>query len=90
MLPNGPEMAVAILAVAVNATCAPMNPAYGFEEFCRYLADLRPVALITEAGIEYTILDDYHFRNAGLREEELHSYYLTEDEGRRGNAESEA
>lgn len=37
---------------------------------------------ITQAGIEYTILDDYHFRNAGLRDDELHGYYLSEDEGR--------
>jgi len=37
---------------------------------------------IAQAGIEYTILDDYHFRNAGLREDQLHGYYLTEDEGR--------
>lgn len=37
---------------------------------------------ITQAGIEYTILDDFHFRNAGLRDDELHGYYLTEDEGR--------
>ena len=37
---------------------------------------------IAEAGIEYTVLDDYHFRNAGLRDDELHGYYLGEDEGR--------
>ena len=37
---------------------------------------------ITQAGIEYTILDDFHFRNAGLRDDELHGYYLSEDEGR--------
>lgn len=37
---------------------------------------------ITAAGIEYTILDDFHFRCAGLREEELYGYYLSEDEGR--------
>lgn len=37
---------------------------------------------IAAAGIEYTILDDYHFKNAGLREDELCGYYLTEDEGR--------
>ena len=29
VLPNGPEMAVAILTVAASAACAPMNPAYG-------------------------------------------------------------
>src|SRR5262245_10144385 len=37
---------------------------------------------ITQAGIEYTILDDFHFRSAGLREDELCGYYLSEDEGR--------
>jgi alpha-amylase len=37
---------------------------------------------ITQAGIEYTILDDFHFRSAGLREDELYGYYLSEDEGR--------
>jgi len=34
------------------------------------------------AGIEYTFLDDFHFKNAGLTEEQLHGYYLTEDEGK--------
>jgi acyl-CoA synthetase (AMP-forming)/AMP-acid ligase II len=52
VLPNGPEMAVAILAVAANASCAPMNPAYQAEELDGYFADLRPRALITQAGIE--------------------------------------
>jgi acyl-CoA synthetase (AMP-forming)/AMP-acid ligase II len=52
VLPNGPEMAVAILAVASNAACAPMNPAYGVEELDRYFADLQPRALITQAGID--------------------------------------
>ena len=37
---------------------------------------------ITRAGIEYTVLDDYHFKQSGLRDEELHGYFLTEDEGR--------
>jgi acyl-CoA synthetase (AMP-forming)/AMP-acid ligase II len=52
VLPNGPEMAVVILAVAAIAACAPMNPAYGSEELDRYFADLRPRALITLAGID--------------------------------------
>jgi alpha-amylase/alpha-mannosidase (GH57 family) len=34
------------------------------------------------AGIEYTFLDDYHFKNAGFTDEQLHGYYLTEDEGK--------
>ena len=36
---------------------------------------------IVKAGIGYTILDDYHFKCAGLTDEQLYSYYLTEDEG---------
>jgi len=37
---------------------------------------------LVEAGIEYTILDDFHFKCAGLNESQLHGYLLTEDEGR--------
>src|SRR2546427_11089062 len=44
VLPNGPEMAVAFLAVAAGATCVPLNPAYGISEFDFYLTDLRPKA----------------------------------------------
>ena len=36
---------------------------------------------LVAAGIRYTMLDDFHFKNAGLSEDELHGYYLTEDEG---------
>jgi acyl-CoA synthetase (AMP-forming)/AMP-acid ligase II len=52
VLPNGPEMAVAILSVAASATCVPMNPAYRTEELDRFFADLRPRALIAQAGID--------------------------------------
>ena len=48
VLPNGPELGVAILAVAASATCAPLNPAYGAEELDRYFADLRLRAVITQ------------------------------------------
>jgi acyl-CoA synthetase (AMP-forming)/AMP-acid ligase II/acyl carrier protein len=51
-LPTGPEAAVAILAAAASATCAPVNPAYQAEELERYFADLRPDALLTQAGID--------------------------------------
>jgi len=37
---------------------------------------------ITAAGIEYTIVDDFHFKGAGLAADDLHGYYITEDEGR--------
>ncbi len=37
---------------------------------------------LAEANIKYTVLDDFHFRNAGLTTEQLHGYYITEDNGR--------
>lgn len=40
------------------------------------------VSDIAGAGIEYTVLDDYHFRQAGLEENQLFGYYLSEDDGK--------
>src|SRR5687768_2114073 len=40
------------------------------------------VSDLAEAGIQYTVLDDFHFRNAGLTAAQLYGYYVTEDEGR--------
>ncbi|MEK6249058.1 MAG: DUF1925 domain-containing protein, partial [Planctomycetales bacterium] len=37
---------------------------------------------LAEAGIRYTLLDDFHFKNGGLTDEQLFGYYLTEDDGR--------
>src|SRR5205823_4460796 len=52
VLPQGPEMAVACLAVAAGATCAPLNPAYSTDEFDFYLTALRPKALLIEQGMD--------------------------------------
>jgi acyl-CoA synthetase (AMP-forming)/AMP-acid ligase II len=52
VLPNGPELPVAILAVAASAVCAPVNPAFGTAELEAYFADLHPRALITQVGID--------------------------------------
>ncbi len=46
VLPNGPEMATAFLAVASCAACAPLNPAYQAAEFRFYLQDLGARALM--------------------------------------------
>ena len=40
------------------------------------------VSAIAEAGIEYTVLDDFHFQRAGCPEDDVFGYYLTEDDGR--------
>lgn len=37
---------------------------------------------VVDAGVRYTVLDDFHFRAAGLRDHQLTGYYLTEDDGR--------
>lgn len=36
---------------------------------------------VAAAGISYTLLDDFHFQNAGLTSEQLYGHYVTEDEG---------
>ncbi len=36
---------------------------------------------LAEAGIQYSVLDDFHFRGAGLTGDQLHGYYVTEDNG---------
>ena len=46
LLPNGPEMAVAFLAVSSVAACAPLNPAYSQAELDFYLSDLRASAVV--------------------------------------------
>jgi alpha-amylase len=35
-----------------------------------------------DADIQYTVLDDFHFKNAGLDDEQLDGYFITEDSGR--------
>jgi acyl-CoA synthetase (AMP-forming)/AMP-acid ligase II len=57
VLPNGPEMATAFLAIATGATAAPLNPAYRAEEFKFYLEDLNACALIVEENSESPALD---------------------------------
>lgn len=37
---------------------------------------------VADGGIEYTIVDDSHFKSAGFTTEELYGYFLTEDQGR--------
>jgi acyl-CoA synthetase (AMP-forming)/AMP-acid ligase II len=50
VLPNGPDIAAAFIAVASAATAAPLNPAYRADEFEFYLTDLRAKAVVVERG----------------------------------------
>jgi amino acid adenylation domain-containing protein len=49
-LGSGPEAAVAAIAVASAATCAPLNPGYREGEFAFSLADLNSKALLAPQG----------------------------------------
>ena len=58
---------------------------FGFEAKGMWLAERvwEPslASVISRAGVEYTVVDDSHFKSAGLLEDELLGYYLTEDQG---------
>jgi acyl-CoA synthetase (AMP-forming)/AMP-acid ligase II len=49
-LPNGPELAVSLLAAFLAGRCAPLNPAYTDREFEFYLSDLNAQVLLVPAG----------------------------------------
>jgi alpha-amylase len=38
-------------------------------------------SIIKKAGLEYLVVDDYHFLKVGLRKDQLGGYYTTEDQG---------
>lgn len=50
VLPNGPEIATAFVAIASGATAAPLNPGYRADEFEFYMADIAAKALVVEEG----------------------------------------
>ena len=37
--------------------------------------------VLRESGVEYTIVDDAHFKYAGLKEDQLTGYFVTEEQG---------
>ena len=56
VLPNGPEMATAFLAVSCCATCAPLDPGGRAEEFDFYLSDLGVRAVIVSADVDSPVV----------------------------------
>ncbi len=52
VLPNGPEMAAAFVAVSQAAVTAPLNPGYRQEEFAFYLSDLKAKAIVLAEGYD--------------------------------------
>jgi len=52
VLPNGPEMAAAFVAIGCGATTAPLNPGYREEEYNFYISDLNAKALVVTADYD--------------------------------------
>ena len=52
VLPNGPEMAVAFLAAAAGAVCAPLDPTLQASEFKFRLSDLRAKVILIGTGLD--------------------------------------
>jgi acyl-CoA synthetase (AMP-forming)/AMP-acid ligase II len=52
VLGNGPELAALFVCICAGAAAAPLNPGYRAEEFEFYLGDLKPKALVVEAGVD--------------------------------------
>ena len=52
VLPAGPELATAFLAVSSIATAVPLNPTYRESEFDFYFSDLEPQALIVTSVVD--------------------------------------
>jgi acyl-CoA synthetase (AMP-forming)/AMP-acid ligase II/acyl carrier protein/NRPS condensation-like uncharacterized protein len=50
-LPDGPEAAVATIAVAAGAVCVPLNPGFTDDEYQRYFGELHLAALLTSADL---------------------------------------
>ncbi len=68
VLPNGPAMAAAFVAVAAGATCAPLNPSYRAEEFDFYLSDLNARALMIAADMDSPAREVARKRNVPIFE----------------------
>jgi acyl-CoA synthetase (AMP-forming)/AMP-acid ligase II/aryl carrier-like protein len=51
-MPNGPDAAATIIAVAASAVCVPLNPGFTADEWQRYFGDLRLSALLTRADTD--------------------------------------
>jgi acyl-CoA synthetase (AMP-forming)/AMP-acid ligase II/acyl carrier protein len=49
VLPDGPEAAVAMVAVAAGAVCVPLNPGFTYNEYQRYFGELHLALLLTHA-----------------------------------------
>src|SRR6056300_2000699 len=57
VLPNGPEMATAFLAISSYMSAAPLNPSYKLNEYEFYLEDLKPKIVIVEKNSSNPVVE---------------------------------
>jgi acyl-CoA synthetase (AMP-forming)/AMP-acid ligase II/thioesterase domain-containing protein len=70
LVENGPEAAIASLAIASAAAVAPLNPAYQAQEVAFYLQDINPRAIVVGATLATAARDVARAR--GIRVIDLH------------------
>ena len=68
LAPNGPELALAFLACAGYATCAPLNPAYQKDELAFHLDDLEASALLIASTLKSPAREVAHARGIPVLE----------------------
>lgn len=78
VMPDGPEMALALLAVTALGACCPLNPNFREREFDFYLSELSPRALVVKSGDQNPVT--LSARKLGIPIVELES--TTKDLGR--------
>ena len=70
----------------INRLTSAIKQMFGYDASGMWLAERvweQPLAgTLHEANIRYVLLDDTHFLAAGLHEDDLNGYYLTEDQGK--------
>ncbi|HET9136196.1 MAG TPA: alpha-amylase/4-alpha-glucanotransferase domain-containing protein, partial [Candidatus Kapabacteria bacterium] len=73
-------------AAQIGKLTEAIKRSFGYEPTGLWLAERvweqQLAAPLAESGITYVVLDDTHFRAAGLTDSDLNGYYLTEDQGK--------
>ena len=62
-LPNGPELAVALISVLSGFTCVPLNNAYRKKEYDLCLSDINAKAVIVQSGTDSSVRTIAALRN---------------------------
>jgi alpha-amylase len=69
----------------INKMINYINTNFGYQPRGLWLAERvwepHLAAAIAQCGLEYIILDDSHLKETGLEDNQLHGYYITEEEG---------